>query len=149
MIDAPADKTSSQRDPVESDFNDDFDAGLDPESGWAKADALLSELDAPTPTPTPELPDIPADTTPAAAIDDDPLAQADAHMSFGLYDDALDALDTALEGDRTAPNGWSSAPKCCSMPGACALSSLPPKTPSPTSMTPSGRRWSKPAPGRA
>lgn len=99
VIDAPADKTSSQRDPVESDFNDDFDAGLDPESGWAKADALLSELDAPTPTPTPELPDIPADTTPAAATDDDPLAQADAHMSFGLYDDALDALDTALEGD--------------------------------------------------
>ena len=33
----------------------------------------------------------------------DPLAEAETHAAFGLYDDALDVLDTALEGDPYRP----------------------------------------------
>ena len=58
-------------------------------SGWAKADALLSALDDPEPAP--------GDEAPSTTDGLDPLAEADTHVAFGLYDDALDTLDAALE----------------------------------------------------
>jgi len=61
------------------------------QSGWAKADALLSALDEPEPEPAS------GDEVPSTTDGLDPLAEADTHVAFGLYDDALDTLDTALE----------------------------------------------------
>ncbi len=109
---AEAERTRAQADPGNVDAIPDFDAAQiidEPaadsdapppaalgseadarsQSGWAKADALLSALDEPEPAP--------GDEVPSTTDGLDPLAEADTHVAFGLYDDALDTLDTALE----------------------------------------------------
>ena len=109
---AEAERTRAQADPGNVDAIPDFDAaqiidepaadsdapppaalGSEADarshSGWAKADALLSALDDPEPAP--------GDEAPSTTDGLDPLAEADTHVAFGLYDDALDTLDAALE----------------------------------------------------
>jgi pilus assembly protein FimV len=82
VIDEPMAETSSPN-PMGTE------ADARSESGWAEADALLSALDEPDVAIHPVDDDAPAVT--------DPLTEADTHIAFGLYDDALDTLDSALE----------------------------------------------------